>query len=368
MTKLDQITSGSGGFLVMTGDLGVDDLFRLSKYFLQVLAAVNNTQIVLDPEAVIGPSQTHRTPFQLTEADYRSDVVLLSPAPWAIELALETPSGDVITAADAGAIPDITYATSNGLQFYRFALPLLLGANVTHGGQWHALLEIGDGPFKEVIATHERVGQPWIRNGVPYSLSVHARSSLWMTPTVVQLGHEPGALVHLSAVLTQFDLPITSRSTVRVEVEKPGGTSVALSLAQTDPGVYESQFVAAIPGVYHLRFLASGYTVDGVPLTREALRTAAVTPGGDREPRTPGDGWDRACELLGCLLGDDGVRKLVLGAGADIEHVADCVRRICRPAPREGRSQDAGVGGLGAVLAPPSLRSALGDRLRRHDR
>ncbi len=39
---LGALAQGSGGYLMMTGDLGTDDIFRLSKYYLQILAGISN--------------------------------------------------------------------------------------------------------------------------------------------------------------------------------------------------------------------------------------------------------------------------------------------------------------------------------------
>ena len=47
---LDALTAGTGGYLLMTGNLSSDETFLLSKYYLQILAGVNNDDLVLDPE------------------------------------------------------------------------------------------------------------------------------------------------------------------------------------------------------------------------------------------------------------------------------------------------------------------------------
>ncbi|MFO7537126.1 MAG: vWA domain-containing protein, partial [Chloroflexota bacterium] len=112
---LDAIANSTGGFLMMTGAIGNDDLLRLHKYFLQVLAGVTNTAVVVDPEGSIRPGQEHRIPFHLSEADIGADVILLSPAPWAIEFMLETPSGKVINAIDSASIPKSITTFCGGL-------------------------------------------------------------------------------------------------------------------------------------------------------------------------------------------------------------------------------------------------------------
>ena len=96
-TALTALTSGTGGYLLLTGDLGGTDYFLLSKYYLQILAGVSNEDIVLDPQGAILPGQSHRLPFRLTEADISTDAILLATAPDVIRFSLETPKGDLIT-------------------------------------------------------------------------------------------------------------------------------------------------------------------------------------------------------------------------------------------------------------------------------
>lgn len=46
---LTALTNGTGGYCLLTGDLGIDSRYKLAKYFLQVLAGVKNEDIVVDP-------------------------------------------------------------------------------------------------------------------------------------------------------------------------------------------------------------------------------------------------------------------------------------------------------------------------------
>lgn len=351
---LDNLTSGTGGFLLMTGDLGVDDLFRVSKYFLQVLAGVTNTEIIVDPEAAIAPGQTHRIPFQLNEADYRTDVVLLCPAPWALDIALETPDGTLVTEADAAALPQATFVNGTGVSFYRFSLPLLLDGNRQHGGTWYTVVRTDASTFKEYMSVSARTKNFWFRGGVPYSMSVYARSTTSMRPLVTQNSHEPGATVRARVLLSQYDLPVSSGAVVRVEVARPDATSGLLTLSQNEPGIYQGEFTAAVPGIYTLRFRATGTTLGGFPFTREALRTAGVTPGGDKPSTVPTDEpWERICELVECLLSNDGLRKVIGNLGVSEEDLLRCIHRMCDRRP-EARPQPATV--TSAVLADDLTR------------
>jgi hypothetical protein len=102
---LQALCSGNNGYMVMTGDLTPDATYRLAKYYQQIFAGVTNNEIVLDPEGFIGSGQEHRITFWLNEADITMKGFLLTPAPYAIRYVLETPDGDVIDPAVAGANP-----------------------------------------------------------------------------------------------------------------------------------------------------------------------------------------------------------------------------------------------------------------------
>ncbi len=81
-TALTALTNGTGGYVLLTGALGTDRFFQLSKYFLQILAGVKNSDIVVDPEARLLPGQVHRIPFYLNEADITSDIFSLPSLQW----------------------------------------------------------------------------------------------------------------------------------------------------------------------------------------------------------------------------------------------------------------------------------------------
>ena len=47
--SLNALAQGTGKYLLVTGALTDDQRFRLSKFFLQILAGINNANLVLDP-------------------------------------------------------------------------------------------------------------------------------------------------------------------------------------------------------------------------------------------------------------------------------------------------------------------------------
>lgn len=334
---LSTLADSTGGFLMMTGDLGINDIFRLSKYYLQILAGVTNAQIVVDPESSTLPQQVHRIPFQLTETDFRSDVILLSPAPWAFDFALETPDGNIIDPSNSGSLPNVSFVTGDGVHYYRMSLPAPIG-NGAREGTWHALLKVDDGNFREYLSTlRQREDKNAIvrarAHGVPYSLSVHTRSNLRMDVNVLQDSLEPGGVMTLRALLTEYDRPAENRARVSVEAERPDGTKTKLTLAEVEPGVFEGQMTTAMSGIYQLLFRGEGKTMRGLPFNREEIRTAAVWKGGDAPPPTSQDdprGRDEdLCRLLECLFNKETLGGFYEQFGIDPDRVMKCIRRFC---------------------------------------
>jgi len=142
---LTALTNGTGGYLLLTGLLSAasqDDRFRLSKYFMQILAGVTNSSIILDPTGYIAPGMLLRIPYWVTEADLDTSVVLLND-PSVVRLTLEAPDGTIfdppaVTAA-GGA-----YGEGGTLRYYKLNLPTPTPSGPAHAGTWHARLQVDD--------------------------------------------------------------------------------------------------------------------------------------------------------------------------------------------------------------------------------
>jgi hypothetical protein len=334
---LTDLTNETGGYILLTGAMGPDNLFRLSKYYLQILAGVTNSNIVLDPEGYLGVGQKHRIAFVLNEADITSDVILLSDAPpAAFQFVVEAPGGGLIDPATAGANPTVEFVQGTNVTFYRLTLPVVIGGTGFALGTWHAVLTLDPQGYKRYLSSLERdqhALQSAQTHGVRYSLSVHSLSSLRLEARLIQTSNLPGASVTIRAVLTEYGVPVERRATVRAEVERPDHTGTVLNLAEVEPGVFEATFQATMSGVYPIRVLAQGATMRAKPFTREQLLTAAVWKGGDAPPPSggthPGTRDEPLCRLLECLLGQDSVRRAFGNLRIDLDDVRKCLQRFC---------------------------------------
>ncbi|MFT0174274.1 tyrosinase family protein [Paraburkholderia mimosarum] len=328
---LDAITSHTGGYVLLSGPLSpsIDDQFRLRKYFLQVLAGVSNTSIVTDPNGTIFPGAKVRIPFQLSEADIDATAILLTDHP-GVNFYVETPAGDVMTPASAAGL-GAAYGVGTDMSYYRFTLPLALGAQPARAGTWYALLEIAD-----------RKGSRWAAGnaagarsaGIRYSFTAQSFTNIRMDARLTQNSLQPGATVTLSATLTEYGVPVEHRANVSAELELPDNTRVTLALSETAAGRFQASTVAVLAGVYRVRLVASGLTMRGVPFTREQLLSATAILGGDNPLPTSGPSTkardEELCRLIQCLLGPKSLGHLLLERGVDPKAVASCFETWCK--------------------------------------
>jgi murein tripeptide amidase MpaA len=329
---LNALVNNTDGYLLLTGSLAAHDDLRLEKYFSQIQAGVSNAEVVVDPSGHLPPGVEVRIPFYLTETDRSATVFALSPFPWALDFRLETPNGVIIDAVKAAALPGVDKVMSGRIDQYRMSLPVPVGAGVRQG-LWHALLGICKDRYAKYLGSLEQVGVAAAVHGVPYSLNVHAFSSLRMKAWLMQQSYEPGSTVLLRAALSESGLPVEKRAYVVADVQRPDGSSTTLALLEVEPGVFEASLIAAQPGIYPVRFRARGTTLRGYPFTREQLRTAAVWRGGDAPPPSgttqPPGGVDW-CRLVACLLGNKGILTLLERHGIDVDGLRRCWKEQCQ--------------------------------------
>jgi len=350
---LTALTNGTGGYTLMTGELGTDQYFRLTKYYLQILAGVRNADIVLDPEGFIKPGQVHRIPFTLAETDIDSDVILLSPFPQVIRFGLETPQGKIIQ--PGMGLPGATYVQAQQNSYYRVTLPVLVDGVAAREGTWHALLMVDEKYYQrylgQILEGHQgssNAAGNVQAHGVRYSLSVYAYSNLRLRATLSQSSMEPGATMTVRAVLTEYGLPIENRAHAHSQMERPDGTKATLNLPEIEPGIFETNVVASQQGVYHFLVQASGKTLRDRPFTREQIVTGAVWKGGDDPFPGGGDGdgdgrggRDDLCRLLSCLLSEKvltpKLHEYLKEHGINVDVLLRCLKVWCREDQTTGR-------------------------------
>jgi hypothetical protein len=332
---LNALAHGTGGYVVMTGNLDQDDYFVLSKYYLQILAGVTNQQIVVDPDGYLQPGQLARIPFRLNEADAGADVILLSPMPGLIDFQIETPAGDLVDPSAVGVVPGLGYVTSDRVASYQLSLPAVTSAGPAHEGLWHALLSFGR--LKIGALTHIEPTQQLGPMGLRFSVSVQTHSSLRLRAGLGQTSYEPGATLTLRAVLTEYDLPIDVGARVTAAVRMPDMSSITVHLAEGEPGIFETQLSANADGVYPVHLFAEGHTLRGPLFTREQWLTGFVWHGGDgpAPSRTSDTNLldPRICRLIECFLDSVGSSDIaerdLKDRGVDMAALRKCLLDLC---------------------------------------
>jgi hypothetical protein len=303
-------------------------------------------------------------PFRLNSSDIDATAILMTDLP-IVQFALETPAGHLVGPAEAVAL-GATVAAGTNMLYYRFALPLL-GDESAHAGVWHAVLGIGN---REAGAFIARVG----KHGSRYSVSVHAYSNVRMAASLTQSSFEPDATLVVRATLNEFGIPLAGACKVQAEMRRPDATQAVISLTEIEPGVFQTDVIASLAGVYQFRVLANGWTHRGEAFTREQLLTGVAIVGGNSpSPTTPpaASRDDLLCCLLGCLLKDEALGRLLAQHEIDAAVLQQCVLTCCeaRNAPpsdrelaeREGTALPASavVGHLSELLARPDLADVL---------
>jgi Common central domain of tyrosinase/von Willebrand factor type A domain len=329
---LDDLVSGTGGYLLLTGNAGPDDQILLQKYFAQVLAGATNTAIIVDPDGFVPVGGEAVVPYDLTASDVRTDVIVLSPAAEAIAVSLEAPDGSSVDGT-TGA----TEVTGDQHRILRTIIPV--PARPTAGaGRWRAHLKIDDVRLNRWIAKvrEQKQFEHVVRNlrthGVPFTLTVQARSAVRLDVALTRTSRRPGSSATVTATLTDAGIPLGHTSVVEARVTRPDGTVLTIRLTEREDGIFDGTIETPQSGVYRVLVRAVGTTLRGEPFTREELRTLGVWARGDAPPEQPPattPGGIDLCKLLACLLDDRGIERWAKERGIDIDHVRACVKRHC---------------------------------------
>lgn len=343
-SALNAIVNSNGGYLLLTDDLDENSIFKLAKYFLQILAGVNNEEVVVDPDGTLFEGQEHRIPFNLNEADITSDIILMLPRPGLIDFHLETPNGQILTPADSASLPGLEHSNGNNVEFYRLTLPLPVGAGEREG-KWQAVLKLNEKYSQhssyQTAATHiDATSLSRSSRGVQYSLLIHAYSNLKMNTFLTQDHYEPGATIQVKVQLSQYGIPLNKPASVSSEMVDPTGKQKTISFIEVGGGEYVANVKTDSSGVYRFRVMANGTTLRGRIFTREQVRTGAVWTGGNRpnpeseNPNEQDKGRQELCKLISCLLSEKNIsremRERLRKKGINVDGIIECIKKYCQ--------------------------------------
>ncbi|MEX0272020.1 tyrosinase family protein [Leptolyngbyaceae cyanobacterium UHCC 1019] len=359
---LNQISANTGGYLLVTGNMtNNDERFRLAKFFIQILKDATLNQTVVDPEGqLLWNGQPQEIPFQVSDSDVSIDVVTLCPLPFALDFQLITPGGQTIILSDSGVEPNVRYVLGSDVAYYRLMLPVFPNnTSGSHRGQWKAILQLRklDAVLEYLQKAKEnRVNfaemirrlREFAEKPVPFNLTVYAYSNLTLDVTLRQDSFAPGATVHLTAKLWEYQVPLQNPAVVWADVLQPDGSRVTLPFSQSADGAFHADWLTSRPGIYQFVIRAEGNTTGNARFSREKILTAGVWAGGD-QPYNPQTGTEgpAGCEWMICMLEaltqSRELRKRLEEIGIDIDTLRKCVEEHCRkekPRMTEGRRSE----------------------------
>ena len=277
---LQAISQGNDGYLLVTGDLATEELFRLHKYFLQVHSGVVNSQIVTDPAGELTIGDEHRIPFTLGRADISADVIVVCPLPEVLTVKLIAPDGSTVDVSLG--LPTATALSADWLAGLRLTLPVLPG--VDHAGTWIAVLSIDRkrlAKLKEIETEIEALRE---RGVVPYSLVVSVHSDLALD---VRL-RTKGDRAQLVGLLNAYGIPFWGKADVLAHVTDPFGRQDRVHLDPVGSGRFDTILAVPDPGLYSVRVVATG-ELDGQPFTRERIVSIPTVSGEPSEKSQEAD-------------------------------------------------------------------------------
>ncbi|MFB6367632.1 vWA domain-containing protein [Paenibacillus elgii] len=319
---LRALANNSGGYMLVTGSLAQDDEFLIEKYFIQIAAGVMNRDIVRDPKGWVLPGQIARVPFSITRSDIDFDAIALSRTPQYVVIGLETPDGTIVNQTQ---VPVGSYRPGITSTSMRITLPLVLDGKEYWEGEWNLLLAEQRGPSILELS-----------NGaaLPFHALVHARSNLNMRAYIDQSASNPGAEIHLRAVITEYGQPLETHPKVKATMTRPDQTTVELLLNETDYGQFEISTIGLQSGVYRFYIQATGLSSRGQAFSREQLFTIIVGQAPRDSGNTQPDSESTTlCEFLKCLFSKGVIterldRKLE-EIGIDLPQLRHCISGIC---------------------------------------
>lgn len=297
----DTVLGTIANYMLVTGDItAAERRFRLTKYFVQILAGITRTAIVVDPQGDLHIGAEHRIPFFLTDMDLEVDVITLSPLAPLIDFSLEAPDGTVVDAA--AALPTVEFHERLDDSFYRISMPI--DPEVRTAGRWTAVLRLTKERLEERADLRERWANRLAsldQRTLPYSLVVQSYSDLELDvdvePRVALVGDD----VRIAAILTAFAQPFTGRAVGTATVTEPKGGEYSVALDGRD-GRLEGKFQVGGTGLYTVRIVVLGRVAEGARFQREETRTVSVFRG-EIPPGIGRPGEDRFDDRSGLRAG-----------------------------------------------------------------
>ncbi len=273
--RLQQIASVTNGVAQITGDLVGYKEFLLHKLYVQILSDASDEAFVTDPRALVPPGEARATTVWICDLDVSADFVVVfrrsTVFPKYMEVWLEAPDGTVVTAADAGPLPNVRFVTRPGHVFFRWGFPAFPARPEAHVGAWRVWVRNLTGQPSAVFAG--------TAGGAPlyYSVLAKARSDFRLGGRVEQALYAPGSPFTVVLEPTLFGVPAGVDEPVEVVVTRPDGVARTLRLDPDALGAYRGVFTdTPLVGSYLVTAEAHASSPAGNHLTRYRQMSALI--------------------------------------------------------------------------------------------
>lgn len=297
-TQLGALVTSAQNLFRVDQDLTGAKYFQLEKYYTQIFMDVVGTSSILDPMYWISPGEKQEIEFDVLRGDVDALIVVYDFEGMRLPFYCVSPKGEIV---DPTVIPpgfQFRSSWTNQTRIVEFKMPLMEPDR--YAGRWKVVIEhrgrICFGPptseHQDQLGFLPRECEPY-KYPVLYGIAIGVGSNFRMMPLVTPNPVYVGDPILMTAMVSEAGLPITGCN-VNVTVTSPSNATWILTLfddgAHSDGGTNDGEYANIFThtyeaGTYHFLFRATGYSRDGEPVVREAVRDKPVLP-----QKTPGDG------------------------------------------------------------------------------
>ncbi len=324
--RLGTLATSTGGNFLHTREFSGTDYFNLEKHFTQVYMEAVNYAPIADPVFTINPGETHKFEFEVLNGDKSAMVVIYDKNGLRIPFYIQTPKGETVDLLSVPSGFSIRPGISPTARFIEINMPQ--GEPDRCTGTWKVILHHDNRAcFSNLSSFNEKEGgylthsfaakepggfgtgfQPEdckdnYREPILYGIALGVGSNFnmipFVTPGIVQVGKP----IQLNAMVSEFGLPVKNCK-VTVIATRPDGTQTTHKLFddgdhgddQSDDGTYGLAYTNTFSqGIYSFLFSCIGYSRDGKPVKREAVRSKYVEGIQTSKVGAEGTGRDDNC-------------------------------------------------------------------------
>ncbi len=275
-------------FFHVNQDLKGVKYFELEKYYTQIFMEIVETSSVEDPMFWISPGDKHVIEFDVLWGDVNALVVIYDFEGYRLPFYCISPTGEIVDPVIIPSGYQLRSGATSKARFVEFKLPIKEPDR--YAGRWKVVIEH---PMRVCFGLPPRQGHELgflpkeckeYKDPILYGIAIGVGSNFRMMPYVTPVPVYVGDSILLTALVSEAGLPVTACQ-VTVTATSPSGLNWTMQLlddgvhsdAEPDDGEYAGIFTHTYEaGTYHFTFKSTGFSRDGEPVTREAMRDKPV--------------------------------------------------------------------------------------------